>query len=158
MLSLLLVGDGTILAVVTTRAQLPLLLAQAPNVSTVAVGQATETDTALPVTVLLSGAAIIQVGIASETDTALPVTVNIPPGDQFVPVGLAQETDDALAVTFVASGDVFISVGIAEETNEALPILFRQTYLSPVDPQTHMALIPADPDDTLVLVPAEPAA
>ena len=153
MFVLLLSGDGTVLAESTTRAQLPLLLAQAPNVSTVDVGQATETDTAMPMTVLLSGAAIIQVGLAEETDTALPMTIVVA-SNQTVPIGIAEETDTALSMTFVASGDVFIPIGIATETDEAFPIRVDRTYLV-VSDRDPLALTPVTPNQ-LTLTPVAP--
>lgn len=154
MLTSILAG-GTVLAVVPTRAQLPLLLAQAPNLSTVAVGQATETDTALPIAVALGGAAVVQVGIASETDSAFPVTIVIPPDHQFVPVGQASETDTALAVTFITSGDVFVVIGQATETDEAFPLSFNRDLIFPHDDRDLSLTAHADAD--LTITPVEVA-
>ena len=142
MLSLLLAGDGTILASSTTRAQLPLLLAQASNLSTVAVGQASETDTALAMTVF-QGAQIVQVGQATETDTALAFSISQPPGNQFVQVGLASETDTSLSITPIATGNVFVQIGMASETDTALSITYRQSFLRPVF-VSPLAITPVD--------------
>lgn len=128
-IALLLSGDGTITAESSSRAQLPLLLAQASNLSTVAVGQASETDTALPITLLLSGVAIVQVGIATETDTALVITIDQPPV-LILPVGQATETDTALSINAsVEAVAQFVAVGIASETDTALPVSFFRTFL-----------------------------
>ena len=152
MFSLLLSGDGTVVAQTSTRAQLPLLLAQATNVTSATLGQATETDTALPMTLLLSGAAIVQVGIASETDSAFPVTIDQPP-DLIVPVGIVTETDTALAVTFVASGGVFVEIGLASETDEAFPITFHRTFILGHDDRDLSITPHVDAD--LILTPVE---
>lgn len=146
-------GDGTVSDVVTTRAQLPLLLAQATNLTTVPIGQASETDTALPITVALAGGAVIQVGQASETDTALPVIAVIPPNEIFVPVGLVEETDTALAVTVTTSGAAFIPIGVATETDEALPITFSRSFLS-VTQNGSISITPTD-DAHISITPVE---
>ena len=152
MLATLLSGDGTVAAESTTRAQLPLLLAQALNLTAVAVGQAPETDTALPMTVLLSGAAIIQVGLATEDDLALPMTIVVA-SNQTVPVGLTEETDTALSITPVASGDVFVPIGIATETDEAFSITFTRTFILSHDDRD-LTLTPHS-DRDLTMTPVE---
>lgn len=154
MLALLLSGDGTVAAPVTTRAQLPLLLAQATNLSTIPVGLAEETDTALPVAALLAGAAVVQVGIAEETDTALAVTIS-QSGSLTVPVGIPEETDTALSITPTASGAVFVAVGFAEETDTAFSVAYRQSFLGVVS-IVPLALTPVVPDES-GLIPVEVA-
>lgn len=154
MIALLLSGDGTVAAQITTRAQLPLLLAQATNVTSATLGQATEADTALPMTVLLSGAAIVQVGQVTEEDTALAVSVAVA-SDQFLSVGQVTETDEAFPITFVASGDVFVEIGIAEETDEAFPISFTRTFIRPHDDRDLSITSHVDADLTLTPVEVE---
>lgn len=154
MFVLLLSGDGTVLEVVATRAQLPLLLAQASNVTTVSVGQATEDDTALAITVVLSGASIVQVGLASEDDSALAMIVVVPPSDLFVNVGLTSTTETAQTISFVASGDVFVSIGLVQETGSAFPITFSQTFLLPHVDRDDITLT-SHPDSDLTLTPVE---
>lgn len=88
--------------------------------TSVAVGQAVETDAALAV-VPVAGAVTVNVGIAVETDTALPITI---PGIQTVAVGQAQETDTALPVS-VLPGVLAIPVDIAVETDTALSITVK---------------------------------
>lgn len=128
MLGFLLSGDGTVIVASSTRAQLPLLLAQASNVTSAELGLASEEDTALPVTALLSGAAIVQVGIATEDDLAPTITAIQTP-DIFLPIGTAEETDEAFSVAFVASGGVFLEIGLAEETDEVFAITSTRTFL-----------------------------
>ena len=156
MLSLLLAGDGTVVAAAESRAQLPLLLAQAPGTTTPsALGIAVETDTAFPIAVIADIIAtsaqlplllaqaeassvdgfVVQVGLVGESDLAQAITV-VTAGELFVPVGLAEQVSTALAITVATSGAVFIAVEIAEETDEAFSILFRRSFISPVGLQT----------------------
>lgn len=154
MLALILSGDGTVSAEVSTRAQLPLLLAQAANVTSATLGQTTETDTALAMTVLLSGAAIVQVGQTTETDAALAMTVDQPPS-LFLNVGMASETDSALAITLAISGDVFVGIGQASETDEAFAISFSRTLIRSHDDRD-LALTPhVDRDESMSPVTVE---
>ena len=77
---------------------------------------ATETDTALPVTAL--NAKFIALTPALETDTALSITVVNP---KFITPAAATETDTALPVTVVSPK--FIVLAVATETDTALPII-----------------------------------
>lgn len=143
MIALLLAGDGTILAVSPSRAQLPLLLAQAENVSTVSVGQTNETDTVFPISTVLSGEVIVQVGLTTEDESALALTV-LAPVSQFLSIGMISESDQAQAITFVSSGDVFVEIGMVTEGNEAFSISNDQSFLSPVFVDGSISLAPVD--------------
>ena len=83
------------------------------------VGQPSETDTALGVTVSLGNVNVV-VGQASETDTALAVTPAL--GGNSVAVGQALETDSAFAVTPAASGVGSLALGLASETDSCEPV------------------------------------
>ncbi|MGI9451951.1 MAG: hypothetical protein ACR2QH_15115 [Geminicoccaceae bacterium] len=82
----------------------------------ISVGQAAETDTALPVT----STDIIAVGQANETDTAQSVAIT-----DIIVVGQAVETDSAQPVT---STDI-VSVGQASETDTALALVIGDRIL-----------------------------
>lgn len=83
--------------------------------TTVAVGLASETDSALSVTVVNPRS--YAVGLVSETDSALALTVA-----KTVSVSLASETDSALTITPQIGGDITVPVGLASEINAALGI------------------------------------
>lgn len=154
MLAFLLSGDGTVVAASTTRAQLPLLLAQAINLSVVAVDQAAETDAAQDITVFM-GAALIPVDQATETDTGQDITVVVAPGNQFVSVDQATETDEAQDITvFVPTGPVFITIDQAEETDVAFTISYAFAFMRPVTLDT-LAIVSVTESD-LELVPVVP--
>ena len=93
---------------------------------TIPIGQATEADSALSVT-LNFGAQTIPIGQASETDSAFSIDPSF--GALSVPVGLASETDDALPITF-SSGALSIAIGQASESDTALPITIQSGPLS----------------------------
>ena len=101
--------------------------------ATIAVGQASETDTAQPVA-LTAGAITIAVAQASETDTAQPVTRLA--GALTITVGLASEADTAQAVTLNAGpgGPQTLTVGIAVETDTALVVVVIGGLRLPVTP------------------------
>jgi len=82
---------------------------------TVAIGQASETDTAGAV-VAVAGLATIAVGLATETGTAQAITAA--PGAVAVELGQASETDTAQP----AAASVTVTVGTASETDTALPV------------------------------------
>lgn len=82
--------------------------------ATVAVGQATETDSALALTVKVG--AVVVVGQATETDSALAATTKT---GVLVVVGQATETDSALTVTVTDVTPLTIAVGQATETDAA---------------------------------------
>lgn len=95
--------------------------AMMPHPITVPVGQATETDDALAVGVVItSGPMTIALPMAVETDDALVVDVTIAQ-PLVIPVGIASETDAALPVTVLAP--LVIPVGIASSSCEALDIV-----------------------------------
>lgn len=105
-------------ATLTSAAWISLVATFKSGSQTVAVGLATEADTAIAITAV-KGAVTVAVGIAIETDTALAITVG---GlTQFIAVGVAIETDTSLAATPVP-GAVTILVDIAIETDTALAI------------------------------------
>jgi hypothetical protein len=81
---------------------------------TIAVGTATETDTASNVVPINPQS--IAVGTASETDTASAVTVRIS-----ISVGTASETDSASSVT-PTYGTATIAVGTASESDTAYSV------------------------------------
>lgn len=172
MLSLLLSGDGTVVASSTTRAQLPLLLNQQVVSTTYALDIATETDSAQDIAVFI-GATIVQVEQAVETDLAQNVTVINPPGTVFIPVDIATETDDSFDIvaylstsgsypgvypgstTYPWSGAYF-AIDIAEETDEAWSITVRQTWLRPHVDRDDILLTPVGADYELALTPVVP--
>lgn len=82
---------------------------------TVAIGQATETDTAQGFTVTTALAAAI--GQASETDTAQALTPVTGGSPQTVGIGQAAESDTAQALT--AGATFAAAIGQAQETDEA---------------------------------------
>lgn len=158
MLAFLLSGDGTVVAQVSSRAQLPLLLAQAQNLSTIAVDQAVETDTAQDVLVFM-GAALVPVDQAAETDTAFDVVlaVGTPPDDLFVQVELATETDEAFDVTVFAPTALFIALDMAEETDEAFSVTARRSFMTPVFVNDSVMLTAFADTDDVTLTPVEVA-
>lgn len=87
---------------------------------TVAIGRATETDTAQTITV--EAGDVFDIGQATETDTAGVIT---PVAVVTVAVGRATETDTASALTVQAS--LVLSVGLATETDTAQPITVATT-------------------------------
>ena len=113
----------------------------------VAVGQADETDTAFTVTPEIGGAPqIVVVGQADETDSVEPVTPI--PGTVSVSVGLAEETDSAQAVTPLP-GAVAVDIGIASEIDLAAPVF-------PVvegGPQTVLVLNVTETDQAFTVTP-----
>jgi len=115
--------------------------------NTVAVGQASETDTAHTVTpkkhaaagqpaetdtaLAITGRKIVHLGIATETDTA----TSIPTGAG-TPVGLASETDSAQPVVPLKRA----AVGQAQSTEIALPITARKVIAVGMATETDAAL------------------
>ena len=107
----------------------------------IAVGLATETDTALAVT---PTAHAYDVGLASETDTGLAIT----PAAHAYDVGLATETDTALAVT-VGAGQSIV-VGLVVETDSALAVTHAKarTVGLALEFETALAIVSPSPQMT----------
>jgi hypothetical protein len=143
MLGFLLSGDGTVISDTTTRAQLPLLLAQTANLTTIAVNQATETDEAFDITVVVATTALIPVQQATESDFAADMTV-VMQSAQFVPVDFATETDEAFDITVFEPVDVTLILDTAEETDESFSIVYRASALFPVNIDSSLLLTPVN--------------
>ncbi len=88
-----------------------------PDISTVALGKAVETETALAIL----PKAVSAIGLVAETDTALSIT---PVLGASVSIGIAAETDTALAITPTVG--LTVAVGKATELDTALIILPKQ--------------------------------
>lgn len=144
--------------------------------TTVSVGLATETDSALAVTgrktatlgltaetdtaLAVTGRKTAAVGLAAESDTALDIT-----GRKTATLGLAAETDTALAV----SGRKVATLGLAAESDVALPVSGRKVGAVGVAGGTETALglaavrkiyrlgLAEETDTALPLVTAPPA-
>lgn len=119
-------------------------------VDEVAVGLASETDTALSITAQRA----VTVGQAGELNSALSIT---PIKGVNVAVGLAEETNEALGIEPVSPGRVqvdqaeetntaqsinparAVQVGLAEETNTAQPVTFRREVFVGLAEETNTA-------------------
>ncbi len=99
------------------------IFAAPSGVTPTAVGQATETDTALAA----AHSKTVAVGLAEETDTAQAVAHS-----KTVAVGLAEETDTAQAVAHSKT----LSVGQATETDSGQAITIQQSQLVSVGQAT----------------------
>lgn len=148
---LLYSGSTETSAEVTTRAQLPLLLAQVVVATDFSVDRAEETDTAMDATVFI-GAALIPADCAIETDSAMNATVTNPPGHDFISVDPGIETDTAMDVEVVNPVALFQSVDVAEETDTAFSVESNLHLLFPHDDADPPLLTPHD-DPTVTLTP-----
>jgi hypothetical protein len=83
----------------------------------VAIGQATETDTALDITPVFT--VDVSVDIAEETDTALSID---PVFDQEVAIGQAYEGQSARIITPLQASDQSVAIGIAVDTSSSFEI------------------------------------
>lgn len=115
-------GGGAVGAATETDAALPL-----SGLQILGAGLATETDTAQA----LGGVSIIATGLSTETDDALALTPL-----QLTATGRADETDAALALTSGIQGPV----GVAVETDEALALAAVQIAAAGRADETDTAL------------------
>ncbi len=130
----------------------------------VAVGQASETDTANAITPFTP--TFVDVGVASETDTANVITpssplavavgiasevdtANIISPNQPISVGIATETDTANAIT--PEQNIFAVVGTAAETDSAGVVI-------PFSPLQVPIGVASEVDTANVILPDQPAA
>lgn len=110
-------GAQTISVGQATETNLAQMIAVLVGALVISLGQVTETDVAQVITPYTSN--VVTVGQVIETDVAQPITVLT--GGVSIPVGQVTETNTAQPITAVAGGRV-IGVGQSTETDTAQPI------------------------------------
>jgi hypothetical protein len=150
MLTTLLSGEQVVEAT-TTRAQLPLLLAQTSNSTTATLGLVTATRSVYAVTAF-QGGQILQVGLVTETRSLFPITVV--QGGLFVPLGLVTAVSTVYPATVVTPTDKFVQTGLVTASSALYALTVKRALLTPLVDQPALTLTETDDQSALDLTPA----